>query len=339
MADTVLDQIVDNLRNSATDLFPQHSKLRSVRVVGHSPKAGYCTYEIVLDFADGRERVSAKIYRPGKSGPPAARERASREAANLGRIAEAAMRHRLTGVPRPIGSFAELGAVVSDRLSGLPLQSVLMKAALLPASASNAGLDLAARRTGEWLRRFHDATAGNPQALDREALFSEIEGLCAKGQQDGLAKASVQSILEYVGAALASVRKPLPSSAVLNEFVPLNVLISNRGIAYGEFANLSLQGPALHDVATFLAAVEALEKYPFCDRSLTSRVHDCFLPAYGMDASEEQLLTVFKLRELLQMFVQGRAAKDGALRKKIMWSNVMKRFIQTAAERSMAPAA
>jgi hypothetical protein len=95
----------------------------------------------------------------------------------------------------------------------------------------------------------------------------------------------------------------------------------------------------LHDVATFLAAVEALEKYPFCDRSLTALVQESFLRAYGVNPQEQQLLTVLKLQVLLQMFAQGRTVKESALRKKVMWANVMKRFIQTAAERSMAPAA
>jgi hypothetical protein len=31
--------------------------------------------------------------------------------------------------------------------------------------------------------------------------------------------------------------------------------------------------------------------------------------------------------------------KESAVRKKVMWANVMKRFIQHAAQRSMAPAA
>ena len=71
----------------------------------------------------------------------------------------------------------------------------------------------------------------------------------------------------------------------------------------------------------------------------TSLVQDSFLRAYGVNPQEQQLLTVLKLRVLLQMFAQGRAVKESALRKKVMWANVMKRFIETAAERSMAPAA
>jgi hypothetical protein len=214
-----------------------------------------------------------------------------------------------------------------------------MKAALLPDFGNDGVLDLAARRSGEWLRRFHDATASGLHPIDGKALLAEIEKLCTKAQKDGLAKDSVQSILEYVGSCLSKVKKPLPSSALLNEFVPLNVMISEHGIGFCEFANFSQNGTPLHDVATFLAAVEALEKYPFCDRSLTSLVQDSFLRAYDVNPLEQQLLTVLKLKVLLHMFAQGRAVKDSALRKKVMWANVMKRFIQTAAERSIAPAA
>jgi hypothetical protein len=339
MSDAVLDQIVDSLRNSGAELFPEHSELKAVRVVGHTPKTDHYTYEIVLDFADSTERVNAKIYRNGKAGAQLSRDLARRELDNLQRISQACAKQQLDGVPRAIGDFSALGAVVCTKINGLPLQSVVMKAALLPDFGNDGQLDLAARRTGEWLRRFHDATAAAPQTVDGKVLFADIEKLCAKAQKDGMAKDSVQSILEYVESSLAKVNKPLSSSAVLNEFLPLNVMISDHGVGFCEFANFSSQGTSLHDVAVFLAAVEALEKYPFCERSLTSLVQDSFLRAYDVDPQEQQLLTVLKLKVLLQMFTQGRAVKESALRKKVMWANVMKRFVQNAAERSMAPAA
>lgn len=339
MSDAVLDQIVDSLRNSGAELFPEHSDLKAVRVVGHTPKTDHYTYEIVLDFANGSERVNAKVYRNGKSGAQTSRELARRELENLQRISEACAKQQLEGVPRAIGDFGDLGAVVCTKINGLPLQSIVMKAALLPDFGNDGMLDLAARRTGAWLRRFHDATATTARPVDGKAILADIEKLCIKAQKDGLAKDSVQSILEYVGSSLAKVKKPLSSSAVLNEFVPLNVMISDHGVGFCEFAAFSQQGTSLQDVAIFLAAVEALEKYPFCDRSLTALVQDSFLQAYDVNPQEQQVLTVLKLKVLLQMFAQGRAVKESALRKKVMWANVMKRFIQTAAERSMAPAA
>lgn len=339
MSDAVLDQIVDSLRNSGTDSFSDHSELKAVRVVGHTPKSDHYTYEIVMDFADGSERVSAKIYRHNKASAPPPRELARRELANLQQVSQACVASNLEGIPRAIGDFSAQGAVVCTKINGLPLQSIVMKAALLPDFANDGVLDLAARRTGEWLRRFHQATARDSQPVDGRVLYSEIEKLCTKTQKDGLAKESAKSILEYVAASLAKVKKPVASSALLNEFAPLNVMISHHGIGFCEFANFSARGVSLNDAATFLAAVEALEKYPFCDRSLTSLVQDSFLSAYGVNVQEQQLLTVLKLKVLLNMFAQGRTVKESALRKKVMWANVMKRFVQTAAERSMAPAA
>ena len=64
------------------------------------------------------------------------------------------------------------------------------------------------------------------------------------------------------------------------------------------------------------------------------------LEAYGANsASEQAVLRVLKMKALLGMFAQGRGIKESAVRKKVMWATVMKRFIQQAAQRSLAPAA
>jgi hypothetical protein len=45
------------------------------------------------------------------------------------------------------------------------------------------------------------------------------------------------------------------------------------------------------------------------------------------------------MKVLLSMFAAGRTVKESAARKKVMWANVMKKFIQTAADRSLPKAA
>ena len=126
---------------------------------------------------------------------------------------------------------------------------------------------------------------------------------------------------------------------MLNDFTPLNVIVGEQGVGIADFAKMVPHGVSFNDVANFLAAVEALEKYPFCNRVITGQVQKEFLDAYGVTPNEMAVLRVMKMRSLLSMFAQGRRGKESAVRKKVMWATVMKRFIQQAAERSLAPAA
>ena len=335
MSESALDQIVNDLRSSGSRYFPQHSDAKTARVVGHTPKPDHYTYEIVLDFPDSSERVNAKIYR-GRNGSRSPQDLALREAQNLQFAHDVAQRRGLDGVPRPVGDYAQLGAVVSTKVNGLPLQSIIMKAALLPGDGNHQLLETAARQAGEWLQRFHRASTGIPAPLDGAGVMSDIEKLCVRARKDGLPLESTEVILSRARNALARQKRPLRSSALLYEFIPLNILVAETAVGFCEFAALSEQGHSLLDVAMFLAAVEVLEKYPFCNRRITSVVQDAFVEAYGVTAQEEPLLETLKMKVLLQMFAQGRLVKESAERKKVMWANVMKRFIQRAAERSAA---
>lgn len=339
MPDNVLDQIVETLRSSGAELFAGQSEVKAVRVVGHTPKPDHYIYEIVLDFEAGSERVSAKIYRAGKTVSRKPQDLARQETDNLKFAYEACEKRKLGGLPRPVGDFAGLGAVVSTKVNGLPMQGIIMKAALLPDSGNHELLKGAATQAGEWLRQFHKATATAPITLDSTEVMGELEKLCAKARKDGLPAESTDAILSNASNTLKKAKKAIRGSAALEEFLPLNVLVMEKGVGFCEFANLQQNGSSLNDVAVFLAAIEALEKYPFCDRKITALVQEAFTEAYGITPQEQPVVILLKVKVLLQMFAQGRAVKESAERKKVMWANVMKRFIQQATERSMAPAA
>lgn len=339
MAENVMEHIVAELKSSGSCFFPELSDLKNVRVVGHTPKSDHYIYDIVVDFATGSERLAAKVYRNSKCGSQGARGMAKLEFSNLEHVYSTFQKRKLTGVPRPIGDFTDDGAVVSEKLTGLPLQSIIMKAALLPGYADRGMLKLAARKTGEWLRSFHRATADMPTTFDGTALTRDLEKLCESCKGEGLDDHAIATILSGANSILAQNKKPLPSSAVLNDFTPLNVIVGEQGIGICDYAKMSLRGPSFSDVAMFLASVEALEKYPFCNRVITSQVQEEFLMAYGVSQSEQSVLRVLKMKALLSMFAQGRGVKESAVRKKVMWATVMKRFIQQAARRSLAPAA
>lgn len=338
MAENVIDQIVSELKGAGAQFFPEN-ELKSVRVVGHTPKPDHYIYDIVVDFTTGSERLAAKVYRGAKCGSQGARGIAKLEFSNLERVYNMFQKRKLAGVPRPIGDFSEYGAVVAEKLTGLPLQSIIMKAALLPGYADRGMLKIAARKTGEWLRSFHRATSDMPTDFDGVALTRDLQKLCESCKGEGLDDHAIATILSGAHTILARNKKPLPSSAILNDFTPLNVIVGEQGIGICDYAKMTPRGASFTDVAMFLASVEALEKYPFCNRAITTQVQEEFLDAYGVNQSEQAVLRVLKMKALLSMFAQGRGVKESAVRKKVMWATVMKRFIQQAAQRSLAPAA
>jgi hypothetical protein len=338
MSETVLDQIIVGLRDSAGKYYPERGELRNIRVVGHTPKNDHFIYDVSADFADGSERLAIKIYRNNKCGGNG-KGLARQENANLEYAYQAMLKKKQTGVPRPLGDHSEFGAVVTEKISGLPLQSIIMKAALLPGFADNGSIALVARRSGEWLRAFHKATADMPEPFDGATLILSLEKLCQSCLEEGLDEHSVHVILSGARNVLSRTKKSLPSSAVLADFTPLNAVVTENGVGFCDFVRMKRRGNSFEDVAQFLAQVEALEKYPFCNRLNTSQIQENFLDSYGITQAESGILRVLKMKALLGMFAQGRTVKESAMRKKVMWANVMKKFIHQAAQRSLAPVA
>ncbi len=337
MAEKALDLIREELGEVAAQEFPQRGGFRNLRAVGHVPKKDHFLYHVYADFETGSEKLAIKVYRPNKCGGNA-RAVAKAENSNLQYVRHT-LKKKLTGVPRPLGDFSRHGAVVTDKLSGTPLQSIIMKAALLPGYADEKSIGLVARRAGEWLRAFHKASSDMPEPFDPDEIMESLAAACKSCRGEGLDETSIRLILESARKALARVKKPMPTSAVLGDFTPLNVLVSEEGAGFSNFASMRRRGSSLEDAALFLASVEALEKYPFCDRSITGQVQAGFLEAYGVTQSEAAVLRVMKMKALLSMFAQGRNGKTEAERKQIIWATVMKKFIQNAAQRMNSPAA
>jgi len=334
-----MDQIAEEIRTRIAEWYPDRGEARAVRIVGHTPKSDHYIYDLVVEFASGSERLSAKLYRADKSGHGRAWSLAATETRHLASTWSIAQAKSFSGIPRPIGDFSAVGAVVSEKLVGIPLQSIIMKAALLPGFAGEGMLQSAATSTGKWLRSFQRVTAHPPKPLDSDGLQKELERLCHSCKGEGLDDVSIGKILSGTRAILERARKPLTNSAVLHEFTPLNILVLERGVGFSDFASLEEGGSTYTDPATFLACVEALEKYPFCNRRISTEVQESFLDAYGATEAEREILRVIKMKVLLSMFAAGRTVQESAARKKVMWANVMKKFIQTAAERSLTNSA
>jgi len=280
MPENGIDQIAAEIRSRGSEWYPERGEAKSVRVVGHTPRADHLVYEVVLDFSGSSERLAVKLYRLGKAGVAGARRVAAEENEHLLSMWRIAQARELSGIPRPLGDFSALGAVVSEKLVGIPLQSIIMKAALLPGYADLGTLQSAAKASGQWLRSLQRITARTPRPLDGEKLHLELQRLCHNCRAEGLDDGSIGKILSGTREILRRARNPRTNTAVQKNF----------------------------------------------------------LDAYGADAQEREILRVVQMKILLSMFAAGRTVKESPARKKVMWANVMKKFIQTAADRSLPEA-
>ena len=207
MAETVLEQILDDLRSQAVTHYPQRGDFKNLRVVGHTPKNDHFIYDVCIDFAEGSERVAIKIYRPGKMRRQCQVRGPAGECQSPVREPDLTAKRKLDGVPRVLGDYSDLCAVVTDKVAGLPVQSIIMKAALLPGFADNGSIALVALRAGEWLRSFHKATADAPEPFDSAALIASLEKLCKSCQTEGLDDEAVELIMSGARSALPRNRK------------------------------------------------------------------------------------------------------------------------------------
>ena len=100
------------------------------------------------------------------------------------------------GIPRLLGDYSAIGAVATDKVVGAPVQSIIMKAALLPGFADNGSIAPVARRAGEWLKMFHKATARRPASLLTVLrCWPAWKRLCHNCKAEGLEEGSIQMIL------------------------------------------------------------------------------------------------------------------------------------------------
>src|SRR5579863_7914039 len=101
MAETMLEQILVELRQVAAQQFSQRGEFKNLRVVGHTPKSDHFIYDVCADFAEGSEKLAVKIYRANKCGGNA-KAVAKTENSNLQYVQQALAKKKLGGVPRPL---------------------------------------------------------------------------------------------------------------------------------------------------------------------------------------------------------------------------------------------
>src|SRR5579883_1453835 len=193
MAENLIAQLVDEIRFVMPRSYPANGSLRNLRVVGHTPKTDHYVYDLVADFDHASTRLAAKVYRQSK-GNGSAKQLAHNEYQTMETVYRQFVGQPLPGLARPLADFSRHAAVVIEKPSGLPLQSMIMKAALLPAYSELTHIRKAAHASGAWLRAFHDAVRLPSEPFNPSSLIGQVDDLCASCKGSGLDDTSIQQI-------------------------------------------------------------------------------------------------------------------------------------------------
>src|SRR5271169_6568893 len=100
MSDNAMEQIVSILRQDGAPWYPQRGEMRSVRIVGHTPKSDHYIYDAVMEFAEGGERLAIKVFRANRCGTQGVRSLAAQELRHLQNVYALVGTKKLAGIPR-----------------------------------------------------------------------------------------------------------------------------------------------------------------------------------------------------------------------------------------------
>jgi hypothetical protein len=224
------------------------------------------------------------------------------EASTLRRISSLNWRLRET-VPVPLAALPKAKTLVLQKLSGIPLSQILKARANWATGPVFAGQTCRlAHGVGQWLRLFHNATGQGEMTFDAalylDALESRIQR-CRAGGADGQMLDKVASLAE--GACRGAHGKTMAAAARQGDFLPQNLLVSERGIAVVDFENAAERDAAYEDVATFLAYLALLRASPFYSERTLQRMEVSFGEGYG-GSGDPVLLNLYLIKAAVTIF-------------------------------------
>ena len=131
-----MEQIVSVLAAGRGALVPQRGEMRNVRIVGHTPKNDHYIYDAVMEFANGGERLAIKVFRANRCGVHRGQESGGAGAEDTSECPRAGGSEKARReFPGRWEILPKLGRSSAKSFPAFRLQSIIMKAALLPGYA------------------------------------------------------------------------------------------------------------------------------------------------------------------------------------------------------------
>lgn len=206
------------------------------------------------------------------------------------------------GVPRPVGLFIDQEAIVTEEWGGVTLDKVMSRCARHLASNFRV-LEIACRRSGEWLKIFHDLTYKSEGVLEKIGLIDYCKvrlDYLAKQGHSGLGPNQAHAIKNAIERLVDEAdSEQVVIAGCHNDFSFNNILVDAGKIGVIDFTMYDYQ-PVYYDVFSFSTKIELMKLDPQFSPRRLAKLNDVFLTAYGIDLGRETpLMTAVRYRYML----------------------------------------
>ncbi len=264
----------------------------------------------LLEYSfQSRDGVKSLIVKQQAVGPES--ERATlQECASLSRVRGLLGPSLAQTVPEPLLVLPNRGVLVTNKVPGDPLAGILKKYANhLSGPFCITLVREAARRVGNWLRSFQDASQAEPFPYNVDSYLADLELRLSKLQEKGFEPGLAQEILRHASLRCAPLNGRLVSAAAKHgDFIPQNILIERDGVAVVDFEAFSEREAVYEDLGMFLGYILVLgARAPYSRQSLNA-VRGGFLAGFlAGDNIDPALLTTYTLKGAIRIIADGSA--------------------------------
>ena len=205
-------------------------------------------------------------------------------------------------IPRPLAYLPEALAIAFEKLPGRNLDT------LLKCEANRRTGRWQVRKfrklslgIGQWLRRYHDATAQPPDIHDSPIYLNKVSKWLNVCQEGGLDSAISGEVLDRVRCASDRVQgKEVLTAAMHGDLIPVNMLVDQGQVAVVDFGGYREREPIYEDLGMFLAHLILMGESNFYSHQVARSMAGGFLSGYACPVSMD-LLSLYVMKAMLDM--------------------------------------
>jgi hypothetical protein len=236
-------------------------------------------------------------------------ERATlKEFANLGRVRTLLGLALGRTVPEPLLALPKRGILVTSKVPGVPLTTILKKYAnRLTGPFRTSAIGETARRVGMWLRSFQDATRGEPFTYSNVSYLADLEARLSQFQEKGLEPGLTREILQQASLQSAPLNGRLIFAASRHgDFIAQNILIEDDRVAVVDFEGFSEREAVYDDLGMFLGYILVLgARASYSPCSLDAARRGFMAGFLAGDAIDQALLNIYTLKSAVRIIADG----------------------------------